>query len=555
VFIAVALGLPWGGVVPTAQAQTITVTSADPPAGEQGTINLNVLIKGKGFKNGAKAKFYRTGTGDPDGINVKSTRYVSSTQLQATIDIADWATLSLFDIEVQNADGRTGKGTELFSVTAKKVDPCAVPAPTPTPSEHISGVPGYPGYLDSTFGDGTGKMIGPRYMEIRAIAIQSVGGEERLVAVGDSYSQCATSTRVWKLARYLPAGGPDPSFGSGGVVTTGFSRTPGWIHGVAVDEDEKILVVGYVQGQKTGNVGVVARYNVDGSLDTSFGGTGIVYLPYQKYLTCARAVTLQSDGKIVLTGVAGWVTWVVRLNTDGTLDSTFNGTGMFFYTAAQSDGYGIVLQRITTGAGTEERIVVSGFGYNPADNARSGAVWRLTSAGVLDPTFNGAGVVFTTFDDLPTDFNSVALDSLNRIVASGYRYSSTSPSQVALARYDVSGALDGTFGSGGKIVVESGLKSSGRGVAIQEDDSIVVAGNVNGVTPNLPSLWRFTPTGAPDQTFGINGWVSDPIASVSGNVVCQGLALQTDGRIILAGWLSVDGQGVVKEGFIARFWQ
>ena len=135
--IAVALGMPWGGAVPTAQAQTITVASADPPAGEQGTLNLSVLIKGKGFKNGAKAKFYRTGTADPGGVNVKSTKYVSSMQLIATVDIADAATIDLFDIEVQNADGRTGKGTELFSVTAKKVDPCSLPDPVPTPSGYI----------------------------------------------------------------------------------------------------------------------------------------------------------------------------------------------------------------------------------------------------------------------------------------------------------------------------------------------------------------------------------------------------------------------------------
>ncbi len=120
-FVLMAIGLPWGGNVPAAFAQTISVTAADPPTGEQGALNLNVIIKGKGFKNGAKAKFYKTGTTDPAGVNVKSTQYVSSTQLVANIDIADGAALSLFDIEVRNADGRTGKGTELFSV-AEKID-------------------------------------------------------------------------------------------------------------------------------------------------------------------------------------------------------------------------------------------------------------------------------------------------------------------------------------------------------------------------------------------------------------------------------------------------
>ncbi len=134
-FVLMAIGLPWGGNVPTAFAQ-ISVTAADPPTGEQGALNLNVIIKGKGFKAGAKAKWFKTGTTDPAGVNVKSTQYVSSTQLIATIDIADAAALSWFDIEVANADGRTGKGTELFSVLAKKIDPCTLPNPEPTPSAY-----------------------------------------------------------------------------------------------------------------------------------------------------------------------------------------------------------------------------------------------------------------------------------------------------------------------------------------------------------------------------------------------------------------------------------
>ncbi|MBS1212978.1 MAG: translocation protein TolB [Proteobacteria bacterium] len=123
VLIAAALAVLWGGAVPAATAQTIQVLAADPPSGAQGTINLNVLIKGRGFKTGAIARFYRTGTFDPDGIVVKSTTYRGSTELIANIDIADWATLSMFDIEVMNVGGRTGKGTELFKVIYNQPDP------------------------------------------------------------------------------------------------------------------------------------------------------------------------------------------------------------------------------------------------------------------------------------------------------------------------------------------------------------------------------------------------------------------------------------------------
>lgn len=116
-FFLGALGLPWGGAVPEASAQ-IQVSDAIPNSGEQGTVSLNVTIKGRGFKNGAIAKFLKAGTTDPAGVTVTSTQFVSSTDLLATVNIADTATIGNFDIQVLSG-GRTGKGTDLFSVVAK----------------------------------------------------------------------------------------------------------------------------------------------------------------------------------------------------------------------------------------------------------------------------------------------------------------------------------------------------------------------------------------------------------------------------------------------------
>ena len=102
----------------TAQAQQVQVTAADPPSAAQGTLNLDVRILGKGFKNGARANFFVAGTTDPGGVQVNSTTFVGSTELSANITVSDAATISTFDIQVLNADGRGGKGTELFAVTS-----------------------------------------------------------------------------------------------------------------------------------------------------------------------------------------------------------------------------------------------------------------------------------------------------------------------------------------------------------------------------------------------------------------------------------------------------
>lgn len=111
------------GRVATAQGQ-VQVNAADPASAEQGTINLNVKVTGKGFKNGAKAKWFVTGTTDPGGVTVNSTTFVSSTELTANITVADTAVIANFDVAVANPDGRGGKGTELFAVTPKGQTSC-----------------------------------------------------------------------------------------------------------------------------------------------------------------------------------------------------------------------------------------------------------------------------------------------------------------------------------------------------------------------------------------------------------------------------------------------
>lgn len=147
--IALWLGLPLSGAVSTASAQ-VQVSSAIPDTGEQGTLSLNVTIKGRGFKNGATVKFFKTKTKDPAGIVVNGTQFVNDTELVANIDIADTAAVAGFDIVVQNADGRTGKGTELFSVVAKGNSPAAYEA------EFIAVNPDDPAWVPAIRDDGKG---------------------------------------------------------------------------------------------------------------------------------------------------------------------------------------------------------------------------------------------------------------------------------------------------------------------------------------------------------------------------------------------------------------
>ncbi len=107
------------GSPPFLAAQDIVVESANPPAAEQGTVNLDVVIKGSGFGRGGAAKFFVSGTDDDlGGITVNSTTFKGPNRLIANITVADGATISKFDVQVQS-NGRIGKGIELFAVIEK----------------------------------------------------------------------------------------------------------------------------------------------------------------------------------------------------------------------------------------------------------------------------------------------------------------------------------------------------------------------------------------------------------------------------------------------------
>jgi uncharacterized delta-60 repeat protein len=198
----------------------------------------------------------------------------------------------------------------------------------------------------------------------------------------------------------------------------------------------------------------------------------------------------------------------------------------------------------------------------PTGGIRNAALWRLTSSGRPDLGFGASGLVLTTFNDMPTDYDGVVVDGSNRLVVVGYRNGSGElPAQLTLARYSESGALDETFGAGGdgKVLVPSPLTCFGNSVAVLADGSIL-AGGWTAVSVNDSSTgwhiaaWRFSAGGVLDVTFGENGTFSDPITG-NAHAVQHGMALDSDGGIIIGGRVTVHGSTYVPYGVIVRLWQ
>jgi uncharacterized delta-60 repeat protein len=287
----------------------------------------------------------------------------------------------------------------------------------------------------------------------------------------------------------------------------------------------------------------VVRYNTDGSLDTSFNGTGKVTTDVSGGNInggSANSVAIQSNGKIVLAGnsiVSGGRPdfALVRYNTNGSLDTSFNGTGIVT-TDIGGNGSGAISAAIQS----DDKIVVAGWSTNVSSNADI-AVARYNVNGSLDTTFNGTGKVTTDIGGDTEEGFSMAIQPDGKIVVAGRSFNGIDY-DFAVVRYNTNGSLDTTFGSGGKVTTAIG---SGHdvafSVALQSDGGIVVAGtDANGNDDDF-ALVRYTSSGSLDPNFNGNGIVTTNVSGAHRNQA-NAVAIQSDDKIVVAGNSSTVGQ-------------
>ena len=266
-----------------------------------------------------------------------------------------------------------------------------------------------------------------------------------------------------------------------------------------------------------------------GKLDACvFGHGGKVTTP----LGIGKAVALQSDGKIVVAGSGSTSGGsddfaLVRYTSSGALDTGFGTGGKVTTPIGLGNDFGRAVALQSDG-----KIVVAGSTSSISGNSDF-AVVRYTSSGALDTSFGTGGKVTTPIGS-STDFgNAVALQSDGKIVVAGYSYIRCN-TDFALLRYTSSGALDTSFGTGGKVTTPISSNGFGNAVALQSDGKIVVAGSTssNGGIFDF-ALVRYTSSGALDTSFGTGGKVTTPIGS--GTDFGRAVALQSDGKIVVAG--------------------
>lgn len=375
------------------------------------------------------------------------------------------------------------------------------------------------------------------------------------------------------LAQQAP-GSLDPTFGVGaadgtpdGIVSTSLGDGDDVAAAIARTKDGKFVVVGNRAADGSKNI-VIVKYNSDGTLDTGFGtsddGTldGAVDISLGEGDDVATAVAVQADDKVVVAGYhvegASSNIFVLRLNTDGTLDASFGADG-----GADGTTDGVVNVSLGDGDDVARGVAVTAdgkivvVGDTVQGDSSNIVVARFAADGTPDASFGAdAGADGTPDGFVGLDLgagddraNGLALAADGSIVVAGSHVDGTS-NNIIVARLTPSGALDASFGKA-EDGTPDGIVSVSLGdgddvasaVGIAADGKIVIAGTTVAADGSSNFLVaRLMTDGTPDASFGADsgsdgtpdGFVSTSLGE--GNDVATALALEADGHILVAGY-------------------
>jgi len=335
--------------------------------------------------------------------------------------------------------------------------------------------------------------------------------------------------------------------GSDGGLDATFTPNPSTFNfgdGTAIDyqsvvrqPDGKLVVAGNADsnGSLATDDIILRRYNSDGSIDTSFGVNGTFIWDSGGGWDYAFSVALQADGKIIVAGKSdtgplnGMV--LLRLNSDGTLDTGFNALG---YAVFKPTANIPVARRVRVQP--DGKITVGGWLWSASN--MDGLLVRFNSDGTLDTSFNGSGyTLFNSPSNYHDSFKDFTLMPDGRIVVSGLSHNGTSFESL-VARYNSDGTFDTSFNTTGYKIFNTSIDNHyGETLALQNDGSIYSAGAISGTNSgnrNIGYLAHILADGTLDTAFGTAG-LAQYLYGATGNTNFTEITLQADGKIIVAG--------------------
>ncbi len=385
------------------------------------------------------------------------------------------------------------------------------------------------GTLDVSF-DSDGKVNTSinLYDNGTSVAIQ----DDRKIIVAGFTNQATTDIC---LTRYNTDGSLDNSFGVNGIVITDVDSSSNFAQSIAIQPDNKIVVAGYTFNSATGNDFLVLRYNSDGSLDSTFNSTGFVVTAIDSLQDYAQSIIVQPDGKIVVAGhTLAYIDYnlyyyyydiaIVRYNSDGSLDNTFGTNGIVTTTISASSTESVSDVAIQA----DGKIVITGSSQTGFES--DFATVRYNADGSLDNSFGSNGIVTTSIDSIDIS-NGLSIQTDGKIVIVGTSFQNINPAFTIL-RYNTDGSLDNSFDGDGIVTTQIDSLSVPNSVFTITDQKIIVAGYTNNGNETDFALARYNNNGSLDSTFHYDGIVRTDFGST--NDIAYDAASMLYGKRIVA---------------------
>lgn len=334
------------------------------------------------------------------------------------------------------------------------------------------------------------------------------------------------------VARLNPDGTLDSGFGTNGIKSIDVDGGPDRLGGITVLPDQKILVL-----LESAFRSIFTRLNPDGSFDTSFGNDGFLYVPTEDY-EAANVVLIQSDHKIlivsdILDNNNKYIVSVRRCNANGELDETYGNNGRLILSNLTQSFHTpkAILQN-------DDKLLITGF-YGQLSNSGFIAV-RVNTDGTLDHSFSGDGVYFKTMGDAsyPGFSESLAVKPDGTIYISGSAPNTTNVPLTVLSLTST-GSINTSFGFGGIARIPLDLYATGRSMVVQPDGKFLLGG-YEFPNPNNTKfiLARMNADGSPDLTFGTKGIIGfSPFGANYAVQIFNEIELAPNGAVIGLGWV------------------
>ena len=336
------------------------------------------------------------------------------------------------------------------------------------------------------------------------------------------------ATNPIKLLRWNNNGSLDTTFGTSGVQI--HSNIPPFNNGgyypskMVIQPDDKIIIMGLQQNNTYPKAYWIARLLPNGALDTSFNGTGYKDLSFGTLQDRGTCVALQADGKILLGGTSGNTAEFFTVARLNSNGTLDTGFGSGGKAQISFNGAESFVQSMAVQ--TDDKIVLGGY---TVSSAKDFALARVYSNGTLDTSFGINGKVITTlntsYSDLITD---LVIEPNGNIIAGGFTSSENNP-WMCMVRYTSNGTVDTSFGTNG-VVINNDDNSRSCTLARQVDGKIIMGGCFDGT---FFIVARYNNNGAKDTGFGTNGFVNPfpLIYSYAAKIL-----IQPDNKIVVSGW-------------------